>query len=101
MMQGDAYGVSIEIRKEDGTIVTESDVSDVEITIGNMTKTKSGGAVRFEDNVWVFPVTQAETFKLPAARTKVQVRVVWPNGDVEGVVLDDILVRDSLSREVL
>ena len=95
MMQGDAYGVSIEIRKEDGTVVAESDVSDVEITIGNMTKTKSGGAVRFEDNVWVFPVTQAETFKLPAAR------VVWQNGDVEGVVLDDILVRESLSREVL
>ena len=101
MMQGDAYGVSIEIMKEDGTVVAESDVSDVEITIGNMTKTKSGRAVRFEDNVWVFPVTQAETFKLPAARTKVQVRVVWQNGDVEGVVLDDILVRESLSREVL
>lgn len=101
MMQGDSYSLAVEIRKEDGTIVTDADVSDVEITIGNITKSKSGGSVSYANEVWNFPLSQDETFSLTASRVRAQVRVKWKNGDVEGVVLDPRRVNESISKEVL
>ena len=103
MMQGDSYGISIEILKSDGAAVAPADVLDVEITIGLLQKTFSYGEVRYDDasGAWIFPVTQEETFKLPSVRAKAQVRVLWKSGDVEGVALDSIDVRESISKEVL
>lgn len=103
MMQGDSYGLKIEILKADGTAVTTADVSDVEITIGSLSKTYSDGKVTFseDENKWIYHLTQAETFKFPAARIKAQVRVVWADGSVEGVHLGEIRVLESISKEVL
>lgn len=100
MMQGDAYSIEIRILSGDGTDVTAEDVRDVEITIGPLRKTYRDGDVRF-DGVWKFPVTQEETFGLLPARARAQVRVEWPSGDVEGVSLGEISVRESISKEVL
>ena len=101
MMQGDSYGLKIVILKRDGTSLTEDDVSDVEITIGPLSKKLSEGMIAHENGVWIFPLIQEETFKFPASRVKAQARIVWPSGDVEGVRLGDIRVDESLSREVL
>lgn len=101
MMQGDSYGIPIEITKEDGTVVTSSDVSDVEITIGSIKKSMKKGSVSFSDGMFVFPITQSETFSLIPSAVKAQVRVVWANGDVEGVDLGEIRVKESMSKEVL
>lgn len=103
MMQGDSYGISIEILKSDGSAVAPADVRDVEITIGLLQKKFSDGEVRYYDDsgAWIFPVTQEETFKLPSVRSKAQVRVLWKSGEVEGVALDSIDVRESISKEVL
>lgn len=101
MMQGDSYGLTIDVLNADDEAVTPDDVSDVEVTIGNLRKTYASGEVTYSDGKWVFPLTQEETFKFPAARVKAQVRVVWANGDVEGTVLDPINVRESMSKEVL
>lgn len=101
MMQGDSYGLSIEILNADDAAVTPDDVSDVEVAIGYLRKTYASGEVTYADGKWNFPLTQEETFKLPAARVKAQVRVVWANGDVEGTVLDPVNVRESMSKEVL
>lgn len=101
MMQGDSYGIPIEITKEDGTVVTSSDVSDVEITIGSIKKSMKKGSVSFSDGMFVFPITQSETFSLIPSAVKAQVRVVWSNGDVEGVDLGEIRVKESMSKEVL
>lgn len=103
IMQGDSYGLKIEILKADGTAVTTADVSDVEITIGLMSKTYSSGKVTFSEdyNKWIYPLTQAETFKFPAAIVKGQVRVVWADGSVEGAPLGEIRVHESISKEVL
>ena len=101
MMQGDSYGLKIEILNSEGGLVTPADVSDVEITVGFIRKTYAKKEVLYSDGLWIIPLRQDETFKLPAARIKAQVRVAWAGGSVEGVFLDDIRVHESLSKEVL
>lgn len=103
MMQGDSYGLPIEILNSDGSVVTADDVADVEITIGTLIKTYSAGEIAFDaaSGKWIFPLTQEETFRFPAARVKGQVRVVWLSGGVEGTPLGTINVMESLSKEVL
>lgn len=102
MMQGDSYSLAIEILTADGTVITDTELSDVEITIGHLRKTTADG-VRYDstDGVWRFPMTQEETFQFSPSRVRGQVRVVWKNGDVEGIKLDGIIVSESISREVL
>lgn len=103
MMQGDSYSLSIEILRADGSHVTDADVSDVEITIGHLRKSYAEGTVTYHSagGLWMFPLSQEETFRYLPSRVKGQVRVVWNNGDVEGISLDDIYVQESISREVL
>ena len=102
-MQGDSYSLAIEILNAYGTPVTDADVSNVEITIGNLRKSMKDGTVVYSsgDGVWKFPLSQEETFRYLPSRVKGQVRLVWKNGEVEGIKLDDILVGESISREVL
>ena len=101
MMQGDCYGLEIEIKKADGTAVTDSEVSDVEITVGRLTKTFAKEEVSYSGGCWVFHLTQEETFRFPAGRAKAQVRVVWKDGTVEGVPIGEIPVFESISKVVL
>ena len=101
MMQGDSYSLDIEVLTADGTVVTDADVSNVEITIGHLRKTYADGIVRYDSGVWKFPMTQEETFKYLPSLVRGQVRLVWKNGDVEGIPLDGIRVKESISREVL
>lgn len=101
MMQGDSYGLKIEILNADGVAVTSDDVSDVEITVGFIRKTYAKGEIIYSDGLWIIPLTQEETFKLPATRVKAQVRVVWKDGFVEGASLDEIRIHESISKVVL
>lgn len=101
MMQGDSYGLKIEILNADGVAVTPDDISDVEITVGFIRKTYARGEIIYSDGLWIIPLTQEETFKLPAARVKAQVRVVWSDGFVEGASLDEIRIHESISKVVL
>lgn len=106
MMQGDSYGIEIDIRDNSGNVVTPSDISDVEITVGPYRKTYRKGEVFFVDNgdgspKWVFPLSQKETFKLRMSRVNVQIRVEWANGEVEGYTVGQILISESRSKEVL
>lgn len=102
MMQGDSYSLDIEILNTDGTVITDDELSNVEITIGHLCKTCADG-VRYDPatGVWKFPMTQKETFQFPPSRVRGQVRVVWKNGDVEGIPIEGISVKESISREVL
>ena len=103
MMQGDSYGLMIEITTPEGVTVTAEDVSDVEITVGCFSKTFSNGEINYDEDegVWVVPLTQEETFKLPVGKVKAQVRVVWDDGSVEGCPLGELRVHESISKEVL
>lgn len=102
MMQGDSYSIPFEI-KVDGIMASESTFADVEISIGNITKTMSSGDITFdaEQNAFMFPITQQETFALRNTPQKVQIRVKYASGDVYGVDIDKIDVAGSISKAVL
>lgn len=101
MMQGDAFVQKIKINKNGNTTVTPDDVLDVEVTFGRLSKTYADGDLLYRDGLWEFPLSQAETFRMRDTYQRVQVRVCWPNGDVEGADLGDVFVTESLSRREL
>lgn len=101
MMQGDSYGLKVNILNSVDEVVKPDDVSDVEITIGSLSKTYKKGEVTNDGNLWIFPITQEESFKLPVSRIKAQVRVMWKDGTIEGKSLGEIYVAESISKEVL
>ena len=101
MMQGDAYLLGISILNNAGMPVTPVDVADVEITIGHLKKKYSDAALSFRGSVWMFPLSQSETFGCLPAAPKAQVRVKWANGVIEGKPLYGVRIEESISKEVL
>ena len=101
MMQGDSYNLGINILNNAGQPVTPDDIKVVEITIGNLRKTYLNAQVTFRDGVWLFPLSQEETFRYWPTSVKAQVRVVWANGVIEGKPLYGIRINESISKEVL
>ena len=101
MMQGDSYYLGINILNNAGQPVTPDDIKDVEITIGNLRKTYRNAQVTFHEGVWMFPLSQEETFRYWPTSVKAQVRVVWANGVIEGKPLYGIRINESISKEVL
>lgn len=101
MMQGDSYNMGIRIENNAGMPVTPADVIDVEITIGHIKKKYSDAALSFSDGVWMFPLSQIETFGCMPASPKAQVRVKWANGVIEGKPLYGVRIEESISKEVL
>ena len=99
MMQGDARSLYVELLLPGDVVVEPKDVADVEITLGLLSKSYREGKITFADGVWVFPLTQRETFALKATVQKAQVRVRWPSGEIEGVFLGRIYMDESLSRK--
>lgn len=101
MMQGDAYLLGINILNNAGMPVTPADVADVEITIGHLKKKYSAAELSFNNGIWMFPLTQKETFGCMPASPKAQVRIKWANGVIEGKPLYGIRIDESISKEVL
>ena len=100
-MQGDAHYLGIRIRNNAGSAVTPEDVTDVEITVGALTKRYRAGEILYQDERWFFPMSQEETHEMWPGAVKAQVRVCWANGVVEGKPLYGVRVNESLSKEVL
>lgn len=101
MMQGDSYSLGIVILNNAGSPVTPADVRDVEITIGDMSKTYKRAELTFTDGVWMFPISQKDSFSMWPSAVKAQVRVAWLGGAVEGKPIYGIRNEESLSKEVL
>jgi len=101
MMQGNACYLGISILNSAGITVEPVDVQDVAITIGNMTKTYLREELTWSGGLWLFPVSQGESFSLRAGPVRAQVRVAWANGVVEGCVLPGVYIDESISKEVL
>lgn len=102
MMQGDQYGLPIEILKEDGSALTGKEVEDVEFFIGPIRKTLKEGEIFFdeEQQAFVAKLMQSDTFMLRES-VEVQVRVCFKNGDVIGLDLGECEVIKSLSKVIL
>ena len=101
MMQGDSYNLGIRILNNAGNPVTPEDIKDVEITIGHLSKTYLNAQVIFHNGLWLFPLSQRESFGYWPASVKAQVRVVWANGVVEGKPMYGVRIDESMSKEVL
>ena len=101
MMQGDSYNLGIRILNNAGNPVTPDDVTDVEITIGHLSKTYKNAELTFHEGMWMFPLSQQETFRYWPSSVKAQVRVLWANGVVEGKPLYGVRINESISKEVL
>ncbi|MBQ3504781.1 MAG: hypothetical protein IJA75_08765 [Oscillospiraceae bacterium] len=101
MMQGDGYCLGIRIENNALSVVTPQDVRDVEISIGHLRRTYGKGELRYYNGLWLFPLSQEESFRFLPAAPKAQVRVVWANGAVEGKPLYGVRIEESISKEVL
>lgn len=101
MMQGNACYLGISILNSAGTAVEPVDVQDVEITIGNLKKTYLREELSYSGGLWLFPLSQGETFAQRPGNVRAQVRVAWANGVVEGCVLPGVYLDESISKEVL
>ena len=101
MMQGDSYSLGIRILNNAGNQVNPDDIKDVEITIGHLRKTYLNAEVTYQEGMWLFPLSQQETFRYWPSSVKAQVRVVWANGIVEGKPLYGVRINESISKEVL
>ena len=101
MMQGDSYNLGIRILNNAGSPVTDQDVADVEITIGSLRKRWAQAQLQYYEQLWLFPVSQSETFSCLPAAAKAQVRVKWKNGVIEGAPLYGVRMQESISKEVL
>lgn len=101
MMQGDGCNLGIAICNNAGTPVEPADVREVEITLGRLRKTYGAGELTCSGGVWLFPLSQGESFGLSPGPLRAQVRVVWANGVAEGTELYGITVEESISKEVL
>lgn len=103
MMQGDAYGIPIQIQNQNGEYLTLADVEDVEVVIGALTKSLAAGEITYNETgqCFVFNVTQQETFAFSSKQQATQVRVKLSTGEVFGCDTTDIDVIKSISKEVL
>ena len=76
MMQGDSYNLGIKILNNAGNPVAPEDIRDVEITIGQIRKTYSNAELRYSEGLWMFPVSQNESFGVWPGPVKAQVAVL-------------------------
>ena len=101
MMQGDSYNLGLSVINNAGGPVTPDDITDMEITIGHLSKTYRGAQLTFTDGRWFFPLNQGETFGYTPMAVKAQIRILWKNGVVEGQPIHGIRINESISKEAL
>ena len=101
ILQGDSYPIPVEIM-QDGNIVTPEMVEEVEITIGaDVRKTYSGGDVFYEDEIWYFLLTQADSFSLSGGYDVV-LRLKYPgSSNVVGTKIGKLSVEKADRKEVI
>lgn len=101
MMQGDACFLGVRVLNNALQVVGPSDVEDVAITVGHLTKTYKKEQVVYHDGLWLFPLSQEESFGLFPGAVRAQVRILWANGVVEGKPIFGLRVTESTAKEVL
>lgn len=99
IMQGDAYKIPVTITSR-GENLDVNLVDSIEMAVGSLIKAYPG-ELEYADEKWFFPVSQEETFALPAFQQPVQVRVKFNTGEVIGAKIGSLFVESSHSKEVL
>lgn len=101
IMQGDQYRIPISL-EENSIPITSADIKDLEVFIGPYRKTLSNGDIEFDENESAFYVyvAQKETFSM-RGDVEIQARILYPSGDVVGILLGIVNFITSASRVVL
>lgn len=105
--RGDQYYLRVEILSDDELLNTDN-VSEVEITIADLTKTAIKTSTGFtgdvvyepDEKLFLFPLTQEESFWLPK-KTEVQVRIKYTDDVVIASDISVLEIDKVLSKEVL
>lgn len=105
--QGDAYPLRMEIALN-GQLIDDSilySVETVEICLRDICKVwnKDGsGEITYENGVFSFPLSQAESFSMRSGKMDVDVRVKTINGWVQGMrKIERVDVAAAISRKEL
>ena len=80
---------------------TPNDVKNIEITIGNIRKTYLDLEVLYSDGRWLFFLSQEDTFGFYPGVIKVQLRVYWKNGAIEGHDVYGFRIKEHIRKELL
>lgn len=99
IVQGDEMRLPITLKLNDN-VVSPSDIASLRVTIGNILKTYPGD-ITIADNSFVLPLTQEETFRLPAGLIVMVVRPKFADGSIRGWTAKTVIdVCASIDREV-
>ena len=100
MVQGDQYALPITVKTKAGLTITDEDVSKVRIKLGEVDDNYPDGDVTYDSDTgkWLLPLTQEQTLQMEHVR--LQVRVVYPNGDIINSAPQVINVREADIKEV-
>lgn len=98
--QGDAYTLAVTLTDENGTPLTDEDVSVVEISIGGLTKSTKTAGVTYLDGTFQMPIYQTDSHNMSGI-LPTQVRVLFPTGEVASATLGFMHVTASVSKSVL
>lgn len=60
--QGDQYYLPFYI-ENDSAPITPNDIDDIRIKIDNIVKVYSKGGLLYEDNIWLFPISQKNSLE--------------------------------------
>lgn len=103
IMQGDQYAIPVGITDKNNAPVPPDAIAEVEMVVGTLRKTLTAGEITYseEQEAYLFPVTQEESFGLRAQPVPVQIRVKTTSGDVTGENLGRVIITESRSKEVL
>lgn len=98
IMQGDAYPIPVYV-KIDGSVATPENIDALRVRIGNMTDEYPNGTITEQRGVWLFPMTQAQSYGLMAGEVPVQAQVMR-NGCVIGTAVTTVNVGKSILKGV-
>lgn len=63
VIQGEQYAIEIVVTA-DNTPITPTNCDDIKIKLGDTIRKYSAGELMFEDNAWLFPLTQEQTLRM-------------------------------------
>ena len=102
IMQGDAYPLSILLYDQERQAEITPDITeDVEFSVGGIIKSVASGQVYYNENRWIFPLTQSDTFSWRVGSQQIKGRIKFLDGEVKGVDIGEIIVTKSESKKVL
>lgn len=74
LMQGDAFPIPVYV-KIDGSVATKENIDALRIGIGPFTAKWPNGTLDEQNGVWLFPLTQEQSYQLTPGLVDVQAQV--------------------------